>query len=639
MDEKTALTQPLLGDQDKKTNSATLQLPTPVQAEVAPPRQKKWKKAVKFGLLALTSVWLLHRFMPNPFAEDFDYSPYKSLLESHYTDALVEADFHSDHSISFGAAPQWITLDKEFFNGTNETEKFSYNLTTSADKIKIFTRGPIVGKIFISSGETAGDEIEVDVSFKKPHHHCHKNKTDVAEHKSEHGHGEHVHHHKHEYGHDAVQEHDDEEYEHRPPLEVTKNHMWSRAWRAPGFQAKEVRKVSEHHHHPHHHRLPPVKVKVVPFYNEDGAITSLGIFAHEEKKGPHGPPHRPSLPPPPPPPPHRLPSGEHPHGPEHDEHRHGDHSEGPHHGDSDSRHPSHQGGPSHHEHHPHRQAHDGHPHGPPHHGRHRHPHKGRPPRAIAHIHVTFPSSAKFNKETPLAIHDFSTSLAGFTHVVHDLTAVFDKFELVTVGRPVFVKAVSATFLKIAAIHGPIFGNFAASKVADLVSVGAPIRANVALHSGPHEKWYNATVFKATAAQSWIKANVSLHSSSSEPGEFGPSYYVKTYSSGSSTWRNHTHSGTFLNFTSQPTNTSLVVESLTRNAPLTVSVPAAFEGWYNLLSPFSKPEVVADLTVEDPTGEGRTRQLTPKKTWTKFKLAGSIKWVKEELLGLGLEKRG
>ncbi|KAG9004672.1 hypothetical protein FRB93_010162 [Tulasnella sp. JGI-2019a] len=628
MDEKSAVTQPLLGDHDNK-DVAARDLPAPVSADTpAPrqtPRQKKWRRAAKFSVLALMSIWLLHGFLPHPFdnAEDFDIQPFEHLIASHHADGEAEADFHCDRTLWNGVTPQWTTLDRAYFLNP---EKFTYNLTTSADKIKIFTRGPIVGNITLSSGETTGDDIEVDIGFMLPpwkHHHKHHDHKH-GDHKSghrnqhhDHKHGDHKHAEEkaeHELEHQDADEmavHDDE-HEDPTPLEVTKHQLWTRAWRAPTFHGKKD-KECEHPHKPHHPPAPP-KIKVCPFYTEEGAINGLGIFAWYEHEHP----------PPPPPPPNHQP-GDHPHRPVHSDHGpkhdgpHGNHPHGP---------PEHDG------------PHGDHPHGPPHgsprkspwhHGKHYH----GPPPVFSQITVTFPSGSGV-KDAPLVIKDFSTALAGFKYVVRDLTAVFEKLELVTIGKPIFVKSVSATFLKIVAIHGPIFGNFAASKVVELTSVGAPIKANVALHSGPHEKWYNATVFKASTSQSWISANVSLHSTSDGSGSFAPSYIVKTASSGSSTWRGHTHSGTFLDFTSQPTNTSLIVDSFTRNAPLTVSLASAFEGWYNLISPFSKPELVIDLGVEDPTGEGRTRKVTPEKSWVNFKLSGTVKWVKEELLGL--EKR-
>ncbi|KAG9029132.1 hypothetical protein FRB95_005636 [Tulasnella sp. JGI-2019a] len=316
----------------------------------------------------------------------------------------------------------------------------------------------------------------------------------------------------------------DDEHQDSTPLEVTKNQLWTREKDAKG----------EHPHKPHHPRAPP-KIKVCPFYTEEGAINELGIFAWYEHEHP---------PPPPPPPPSHQP-GDHPRRLVH----------------SDYRPPKHDG--------PHA---DG-------------PHRGEHPFSWAASQIAvasrqappWPSSRVFSdhchilKHTPLAIMDFSTALAGFKYVVRDLTVASEKLELAAIGKPIFVK--------------------------------------------------------------WIPANVSLHSTSDEYGSFAPLCDVKTAPSGSSTWHGHTHSSTFLNFTSQPTNTSLIIDSLTCNAHLIVSLALAFGGWYNLISPFSKPELVIDSGVRSPIGEGQAHKVTPKKSWVNFKFSGTVKWVKGELLGL------
>ncbi|KAG8895535.1 hypothetical protein FRB99_000491 [Tulasnella sp. 403] len=119
----------------------------------------------------------------------------------------------------------------------------SFNLTTGAENIKVFTRGPIIGNITIVSGGTAGDDIEIDITV---HNH-------TGDHHPPHGYP----------NHDMLDE--------------------------PG----------KHPHGPHKPHLPwvpPAKVKVCPFKDKDGKIESLGIFAYRElpHHGPHNPkPHPP----------------------------------------------------------------------------------------------------------------------------------------------------------------------------------------------------------------------------------------------------------------------------------------------------------------------------------------------------------
>jgi hypothetical protein len=260
---------------------------------------------------------------------------------------------------------------------------------------------------------------------------------------------------------------------------------------------------------------------------------------------------------------------------------------------------------------------------------------------LASIVVRFPTSkSKVNIKGEVAFHGFRTVLPGFKHVVHDLHATFERFYLATAGRPVFVEAASAVNLKVFAPGGPIFGSFESSKLVELVSLHKPIRATVALFSGSHDQPFNATRFKAVTGNSWVAANVSLHETSGEKLRFPPSYWVETVSSGSSTWRGHTHSGTNLTFISQPANSSLSVNAFTRDAPAFVSVQPAFQGWFDLVAAFSRPLLSRESDEDkDPSGEGRERVVEFRKSWIRWQLKGIIKWVKKESATEGEGKEG
>ncbi|KAG8887717.1 hypothetical protein FRC00_000310, partial [Tulasnella sp. 408] len=247
-----------------------------------------------------------------------------------------------------------VTCDVVNITDANALLKtLSYNLTTKADKIKVFARGPIFGNVTLESGGTAGDDIEVDLKFK----HYDPPKDD----------------------------------------EGGDNAMFARPRHPPG----------------------PLKVKVCPFYAPGGGYGALGIFAihecdHAARDGPrkhHGGP-----PPPPPPPPPRRP----------------------------------------------------------------HPPPGSPPPPPSHsaiqasIAIRFPEPSALDR---LAIHDFSTELAGFKHSIPNLDIAFTKLSLV---GGVEAAGVGATELAVVNVFGDIKGNFSASSKLLLTSSTGPIDVNVEL---------------------------------------------------------------------------------------------------------------------------------------------------------------
>jgi len=555
MDEKSAVSEPLLSEYANEKQD----LPAPVSADV-PQRQSRgrnWKRLGKVIVLGLATLWMVKSLYRKSLLDEFDWSPYESLLNNDLSPA--ETDFTSDGL----AGGDWITLDKDYF--THHHANYSFNFSTTAEKIAIFSRGPILGNITLLSGETKGDDVEIDIAFVESHWKKHpKHKKPEDEDDEEHG-------------------HHDEDDEDEGEGEDKSRHLLARAW--TGLWSRADDNEEDHHPHPHPHHRPPPKVKVHVVY-KDGELTAIGLLAYRPK--PH-----------------------HRHHPKHPRHESEvDESE-------QAAHPK-----PHWPHWPHKKP------GPPHRRRH------HGPPAIASITIRFPLIKDTDVERKdgkyLVIPAFETHLPFFKHFVHDLKTVqFHKFSLATVGRPVFVGGVSATFLKVVAIKGPIFGNFASSKFLSLVSFGKPIAANVALFSGPHEKWFNATRFDAVTQNSWIKANISLHTDGESEAKFAPSYHVKTFSSGSSTWRGHTHSGTNLTFVEQPNNASLIVDSAARLAPVTVSLPPAFQGHFDLVAPFSRPELAVNEGAEDPLGEGRHRVVTLKKSWTKFKLSGAVGWFATE----------
>ncbi|KAG8927797.1 hypothetical protein FRC01_006916 [Tulasnella sp. 417] len=96
----------------------------------------------------------------------------RSMVEQNLVPPPSEEDFATFHH-GFELLPYPHDFDDprvicEVVNITDPDalKSLSFNLTTKADKIKVFARGPIFGNVTLESGGTAGDDIEVDLKFK-----------------------------------------------------------------------------------------------------------------------------------------------------------------------------------------------------------------------------------------------------------------------------------------------------------------------------------------------------------------------------------------------------------------------------------------------------------------------------------------
>ncbi|KIO31839.1 hypothetical protein M407DRAFT_241606 [Tulasnella calospora MUT 4182] len=180
----------------------------------------------------------------------------RGMVETSLAPPPSETDFSAFHH-GFELLPYPHDFDDprvtcEIVNITDSAallKSLSFNLTTKADKIKVFARGPIFGNVTLESGGTAGDDIEVDLKFKH----------------------------------------------YNPPKDEPSDEIGDKAMFARS-----------------RHPQGPLKVKVCPFYAPGGGYGALGIFAihecdHGSAAGDNKPRHHPGPPPPPPRRPHPPP--------------------------------------------------------------------------------------------------------------------------------------------------------------------------------------------------------------------------------------------------------------------------------------------------------------------------------------------
>lgn len=292
----TDIKQPLLGDYTEKEKLQQQEdgLPAPVSAPPQLPATRSWKAIVTRTLLAWTAFGLIITYAPNPFIvflgqydpmvcshmDQFDgwrnlnppchQRPYEALVASHRSGDLSTLSCEQvafEEGGSSVDAP-WMELGRDYFDGPTAT--VSYGLTLKASELKVFTRGPIVGNVTLTSGDTKSDDVvEVEIEFKKPG--CKKHKHKHGDHKPEHGElsalGV-------ELPGDVEGMEDEDDEEGSLELDVTKNKFWTRAWTSPVFGGSQF---DDGEHHPHRPRGPP-KVKVCPLYTDEGHIKGVGII-------------------------------------------------------------------------------------------------------------------------------------------------------------------------------------------------------------------------------------------------------------------------------------------------------------------------------------------------------------------------
>lgn len=211
--------------------------------------------------------------------------------------------------------------------------------------------------------------------------------------------------------------------------------------------------------------------------------------------------------------------------------------------------------------------------------------------------------------TPLHIPSLVTNVPNFSQFVDDLAGnvTFGLLNLWGSNGPVAAQSVSAGEMSIMSRNGPIEGTFYASEFLSLVTSDSHIKADV--HITAHN---SNTALHMKTSNGALDSSVSLASAS--PGAAGDSFIVSAQTS---------NAPLTLAFPQSPLDARLTLRARTSNAPAAASLHRAYEGSFKLRTTNGRMAVPFDQNAHDPTGSGRTRQLSLSQS--ERLVTGSVSW--------------
>lgn len=209
----------------------------------------------------------------------------------------------------------------------------------------------------------------------------------------------------------------------------------------------------------------------------------------------------------------------------------------------------------------------------------------------------------------LHIKAFETDTSNYSQSVADVweTTSFDRISLKTSNGNIKAKAVTAENGSIRSSNGDITGHFNIASSLELITSNRPITASVSLLN--RENGADSTL-KMITSNSAIDAKVDLVTHSGHGGSF----VIETRTS---------NGPVTFEYTDMPVNSSLKSHISSSNAAVKVKLHSNFEGSFNIATS-NAPAKLEKLTVGDPSGQGRQRQVmvTQKR---QNKLEGSAYW--------------
>ncbi|KIK44501.1 hypothetical protein CY34DRAFT_802594 [Suillus luteus UH-Slu-Lm8-n1] len=211
----------------------------------------------------------------------------------------------------------------------------------------------------------------------------------------------------------------------------------------------------------------------------------------------------------------------------------------------------------------------------------------------------------------LHIKAFETNTSNYSQDVAHIweTTSFDRISLRTSNGHINAKSVTAENGLICSSNGGINGHFNIASSLELVTSNAPITASVALLNRENE---TASKLKMLTSNGKINANVDLVTHSGHGGSFK----VETHTS---------NAPVTFEYTDMPVNSSLNSRIGSSNAAVNVKLYSTFEGSFNMATSNGKA-ILEKLTVEDPSGQGRHRQVTvTQRPREQNRLEGSAYW--------------
>ncbi|KAG2358090.1 hypothetical protein BDR07DRAFT_1418556 [Suillus spraguei] len=230
------------------------------------------------------------------------------------------------------------------------------------------------------------------------------------------------------------------------------------------------------------------------------------------------------------------------------------------------------------------------------------------------VTLTLPASAS---EDVLYIKSLETSAPLFQHKVAALsdTVFFGSISLNTLHFPIHVQSVAAETGVFTTANGLIKGHFHSTSSLKLITTNMAIDADVNLF---HNESAKPSELVMTTANAPLHARVSLTSASGYAGEFGVDAQTA-------------NAPVALTYTDSPIHSKLNSTAITANAPATVHLHSAFEGFFSVSSFIIGPSL-EQHRVEDPAGKGRERHVTTNRSWGRIE--GSVRWVGAEHSGGG-----
>lgn len=221
------------------------------------------------------------------------------------------------------------------------------------------------------------------------------------------------------------------------------------------------------------------------------------------------------------------------------------------------------------------------------------------------VKITLPAGK--NGEA-LHIKAFETETSNYSQDVADVwnTISFDKISLRTSNAHVNAKSVTAEDGSIRSSNGGIKGHFNSGSSLQLTTSNGPIQASVSLLNQENGA---VSKLKMTTSNGKIGANIDLVTHSGLGGIFD----VETRTS---------NGPVTLEYTDMPVDSILRSEARSSNAAMSVKLYSTFEGSFDIETS-NAAAMLKELSVEDPSGQGRRREVTQRRE--RCRLRGTAYW--------------
>lgn len=250
-----------------------------------------------------------------------------------------------------------------------------------------------------------------------------------------------------------------------------------------------------------------------------------------------------------------------------------------------------------------------------------------------HVTISLEVTMYLPKASPgrasLHVKNLETDLPLFAHWTSNLadTVDFDTVSFKSSNMPIEVGSLYATNARIATSNSYIEGDFEISLSLKLLTANSHIKAKVDLFNDEDAGVTDITMKTSNAP---INATLALVSavSGTHPirSDVGGKFKVSATTSLSP-----------LNITipRAPVDSVLMLDAYTSLSPVAITLHETYEGTFNLMTTWNRPDVVVDDTVEDPKGGRRRRSINVEGGMGD--VSGTVRWG--NVMGRGVVKVG